>query len=354
MSKKPEGLRYQDCGVNIKKGSQLVNYIKKQTPKIPALFKALSNFGAGFQLDLKEYKNPVLVTSTDGVGTKLKVAFQHNKHNTIGIDLVAMVVNDIICHGAKPLFFLDYFATGKIDLNISKQVMDGIIKGCELAGCALIGGETAEMPGFYQNNEYDLAGFGVGIIDKSHYIDGSAVKIGDSIIGIHSSGLHSNGYSMARDVIFTRMTMDVNTVIQMGDEPESHTIGDILLTPTKIYVNSIMNTYDLYDIHGIANITGGGITENVARILPRGCAARININFWDIPDFFYIIQAHGGISDIEMRKTFNLGIGMVLIVPSNNAQPIMNYLINKCGEQCSLIGEVVRSNKNGKVIFEEI
>jgi len=283
----------------------------------------------------------VLVSSTDGVGTKLKIAFMMKRHDTVGIDLVAMGVNDIIVSGAEPLFFLDYFATGRLDAKIAADVIKGIAKGCREAGCALVGGETAEMPGFYKDGEYDLAGFVVGIAEKGKIIDGRKIKIGDKIIGIASSGLHSNGYSLARKVIIDKLKLNLKSRVKgIGKS-----IGDELLTPTKIYVKTVTALKKEFNIKGIAHITGGGLIKNIPRILPDICKAKIFKDRWQIPSIFQLIQEAGRIEETEMFRTFNCGIGMVIIISKNDAAFVMKRL-RELKEKTFLIGEIEK--RNGK------
>jgi phosphoribosylformylglycinamidine cyclo-ligase len=318
------GITYKKSGVNIDEGERLVKLIKPIAKKTARqeVVAGIGGFGALFGLNLKKYKKPVLVSSTDGVGTKLKIAFMMKRHDTVGIDLVAMGVNDIIVNGAEPLFFLDYFATGRLDAKTAAQVIKGIAKGCRQAGCALVGGETAEMPGFYKDGEYDLAGFAVGIADKGKIIDGRKIKPGDKIIGLASSGLHSNGYSLARKVIFD--TLKLNLKSRVTGLRKS--IGDELLTPTKIYVKTVATLKKEFNIKGIAHITGGGLIENIPRILPGICKAKIFKDSWRLPSIFQIIQKAGSIEELEMLRTFNCGIGMVLIVDGKDADNAIKRL----------------------------
>jgi phosphoribosylformylglycinamidine cyclo-ligase len=290
-----------------------------------------------FSLNMGKYKHPVLVSGTDGVGTKLKVAFMADRHDTIGIDLVAMCVNDIIVQGAEPLFFLDYLATAKLDPAKGASIIKGVSDGCIQAGCALIGGETAEMPGFYTGEEYDMAGFAVGVVEREKIIDGSSITVGNHLIGLSSSGLHSNGYSLARKVIIERMGLDINDEIPgLGK-----TVADELLTPTRIYVRSIMNLLRDFNLSGIAHITGGGLLENIPRVLPNGCKAVVRKDSWQIPEIFKLIQRGGNIDETEMFRTFNCGIGMVIIVPEREADDILIRL-SGLNETAFHIGEVVK------------
>jgi len=298
-------LTYKDTGVNIEAGNMLVRKLKKFLP-------AIGDFSGLFPIDKKKYKSPVLVASTDGVGTKLKIAQLCNKHDTVGIDLVAMSVNDIITCGAKPLFFLDYFATGKLDVKQAQEVIKGIHKGCIQSDCALIGGETAEMPGFYRRGEYDLAGFCVGIVERSEIINNKKIKKGDSVIGLASSGIHSNGYSFVRRVFSGR---------------ELKSLSRTLLTPTRIYVREILSLGPLRKgVKSICHITGGGFYDNISRVLPKGCYARIRKDSWQVPSIFRLMQKKGKVTDREMYRTFNMGIGMVLIVSPDSRRRIMSVL----------------------------
>jgi phosphoribosylformylglycinamidine cyclo-ligase len=330
---------YKDAGVDIEAGNTFVKMIKplvKATTR-PEVLADIGGFGGLFALNTDKYKNPVLVSGTDGVGTKLKLAFLANKHDTIGIDLVAMCVNDIIVQGAEPLFFLDYLATGKLKPEEAVEVVRGIAEGCVQAGCALIGGETAEMPGFYGAGEYDVAGFTVGVVDRDRIIDGSAITVGNKLIGIASSGLHSNGYSLARKVILENMGLQIHDQLPgLGK-----TVAEELLTPTRIYVKSILNLLRDFRINGIAHITGGGLLENIPRVLPGGCKAVINRNSWQLPAIFQLLQKEGNIAPDEMLRTFNCGIGMVLAVPEKDADEVMIRLAG-LNEQAFLIGQVER------------
>jgi phosphoribosylformylglycinamidine cyclo-ligase len=344
-----QGITYKKAGVNIDEGEKLVNLIKPiaRATSRPEVMAGIGGFGALFSLDLKKYKNPVLVSSTDGVGTKLKLAFMLGKHDTVGIDLVAMGVNDVIVSGAEPLFFLDYYATGKLNAKNAAAVIKGIAKGCREAECALVGGETAEMPGFYREGEYDMAGFVVGIVEKDKIIDGSAIKPGDMIIGLASSGLHSNGYSLARKVIFDQLKLKpANRVSGF-----KRNIGEELLTPTRIYVKTVKALQKEFHIRGIAHITGGGLIENIPRILPDHCKAVIKKERWKIPSIFQLLQERGKISQREMFRTFNCGIGMVLIVAKDDAAGVLGKL-KALKEKAFLIGEVEkRGSKEDSILI---
>lgn len=342
MTKK--GLTYTQAGVDISEGNRFVNLIKPMVGKTfrPEVMTGIGGFGAMFELPFTRYREPVLVSSTDGVGTKLKIAFMSDKHDTVGIDLVAMCVNDILVQGAEPLFFLDYFATGALKPEKAAEVVKGIAAGCIEAGCALIGGETAEMPGFYGEGEYDLSGFAVGIVEKAEIVDGSSIESGDVVIGLESSGLHSNGYSLARKVLFDMMGLDVSD--PMG--PNGRSIGDILLTPTKIYVKAVAKLLQRFDVRGMAHITGGGLLENIPRILPKGLNARIVKNSWKPPHIFGFIQNNGSVDEEEMYRVFNNGIGFIIIAPKNEAGGIIESL-EEDGETAWIIGEVTAAEDNG-------
>jgi len=340
-----DSLTYADSGVDIEKANQLVNRIKaiaKSTPR-SGVMGEIGGFGGLFSLNLSNISNPVLVSATDGVGTKLKIAFQMDQHDTIGIDLVAMCVNDIIVQGAKPLFFLDYLAMGSLDNAVAEKILLGIAKGCNDAGCALIGGETAEMPGMYHGGEYDLSGFSVGLVDNDKIIDGSYIRPGHKLIGIASSGVHSNGFSLVRKIFFDKCKHDVHTRI-----PEfGTTLGEELLKPTIIYVASILSMIRDLPIHGLVHITGGGIDENIIRVIPDSCKAIIHKNAWDIPPIFQLLQKEGDVSDTEMQRTFNNGIGMVVVVPEKAADDVMDRL-KALEEKAYFIGEITPRENNEK------
>lgn len=327
-------LSYADSGVSIDAGDELVERIKPLAKKtlIPGVLGSIGGFGALFEIS-KEYKEPVLVSGTDGVGTKLKLAFLLNRHDTVGQDLVAMSVNDILVQGAKSLFFLDYFACGHLDVDTAARVVGGIAKGCELAGCALIGGETAEMPGMYPQGEYDLAGFAVGIVEKSEIIDGSSVKEGDAVIGIASSGPHSNGFSLIRKVV------EVSGKSWETKLPDGRTVADAVMEPTRIYVRQTLEVMKSVTIKGMAHITGGGLLENVPRVLPEGAQAVINAGSWVRPEIFNWLQKEGRIEDKEMYRVFNNGIGLVVIVAKEEAEKTL-AAFNKTGEKAFLIGSI--------------
>ncbi len=336
-------ISYKDAGVDIEKGDAFVQAIKPMVESTfrPEVLTKIGGFAGCLSLNLERYKKPVLVSSTDGVGTKLKIAFLMDCHHTVGIDLVAMCVNDIIVSGAKPLFLLDYFSTSKLDQEKAIRVVDGIVKGCIEAECSLIGGETAEMPGFYQEGEYDLAGFAVGIVEDSQLIDGSSVTVGDKLIGMASSGLHSNGYSLVRKILLEHHRMDLNQRV----EEIGGILGEELIRPTRIYVKAVLNIVRDFDIGGIAHITGGGITGNLPRVIPKGCKAIINRGSWEVPPIFPFLQEKGGVPEDEMLRTFNNGIGMVLIVKSKEAEEILARLLSM-GEKAFVIGEISKAEKD--------
>ena len=333
-------ITYKDAGVDIDAGDLFVQKIKPYVKSTfrPEVLTHIGGFGGLFAL--KKYKNPVLVSGTDGVGTKLKIAFLTHKHDTVGIDLVAMCVNDILVQGAEPLFFLDYFATGRLKPQEHADIVKGIAAGCKQSGCALIGGETAEMPSFYGDDEYDLAGFAVGVVERKKIIDGSKIKPGNALIGLASSGLHSNGYSLVRKVLLEASGYTVNDVIPELGKP----LGDVLLAPTRIYVKTILSLLKEFDIRGMAHITGGGITENTPRMLPKDTAALVRKGTWNIPPIFSLIQQKASIDDDEMYRDFNMGIGMVLAVPAKQADAVMKRA-KKLGEKAYLIGEIVKGKQ---------
>lgn len=339
IKKLNKGLTYKDSGVDINVGNALVETIKpfvKETHDNQVI-GSIGGFGALFALDTLEYKEPILVSATDGVGTKLKFAINHNKHDSIGEDLVAMCANDLIVQGAKPLFFLDYFATAKLELATAVNVIKSIAQGCKLAQCSLIGGETAEMPGMYHNKDYDLAGFCVGVVEKSKIISGQDVKAGDICLGIESSGLHSNGYSLIHKLLESNK-IDVTKPVQYKDL-ESKPLLDYLLEPTKIYVASILDLIKSTEVHAIAHITGGGITENLPRVLPKNTRAEINLKDLFLPPLFSYIQDQGNISDEEMLKTLNCGCGMILVVDKNNVD-ISQKILAKHSLASKVIGKI--------------
>jgi len=332
-----DSLTYADAGVDIDKANKLIGTISEIAKKTSraGVIGEIGGFGGLFSLNLANLDRPVLVSSTDGVGTKLKIAFMLDKHDTVGIDLVAMCVNDILVQGAKPLFFLDYLSLGKLENEQVAEIIKGIGEGCKQANCALLGGETAEMPGFYQDNEYDMAGFAVGIVDNTKIIDGTEVRVGHRLIGIASSGLHSNGYSLVRKICFDRLKLKIDDYV-----PElGQTIGEALLTPTKIYVEPLLSILKDLPIHGLAHITGGGIEDNILRIVPRACQISIQAEIWDVPPIFSFLQQAGNVSDAEMRRTFNNGIGMIAIVPADATADVLQRLEAR-NEKAYLIGEI--------------
>jgi phosphoribosylformylglycinamidine cyclo-ligase len=331
-SQKP--LSYKDAGVDIDAGAALVERIKHVAKKTrrPGVLGGLGGFGALFEIP-SHYKQPVLVSGTDGVGTKLRLAIDLKKHETVGIDLVAMCVNDLVVCGAEPLFFLDYYATGKLDVDIAASVISGIGEGCEQAGCALIGGETAEMPGMYDGDDYDMAGFCVGAVEKTEIIDGSNVRIGDALIGIASSGAHSNGYSLIRKII---AVSGVNPATEML---QGKPLADWLMAPTRIYVKSILRLIRETDVRAIAHITGGGLTENIPRVLPPGTRALINTNSWKKGPLFEWLQQYGNVKPLEMYRTFNCGVGMVICVAPNDIDNTLSMLA-ATGETAFIIGAI--------------
>ena len=343
--KNQESLNYKSAGVDIAAGNELVERIKPiaARTRTAGVMSGLGGFGSMFELPLDRYKNPILVSGTDGVGTKLKLAIDLGIHHTVGIDLVAMCVNDIIVQGAEPLFFLDYFATGKLDVDTAAAVIEGIGKGCELAGAALVGGETAEMPGMYADGEYDLAGFCVGIVEKSKILDGSKVSVGDKLIGIASSGPHSNGYSLIRKIIAHRNSALTDV---FGDK----TLGVALLEPTKIYVKSLLALLEKVPVHAFAHITGGGLTENLPRVLPVGLNANIDLSSWIFPDIFLWLQEQGNVSQADMLTTFNCGIGMIVCVAAEDEKATLEAL-QALGEIVFVIGELVESEGKPEVNY---
>ncbi len=340
-------LTYKSSGVDIEAGNRFVEMIKPlvRSTSRPEVMTDIGGFGGLFALQSGKYKEPVLVSGTDGVGTKLKVAFMSGRHDTVGIDLVAMCVNDIIVTGAEPLFFLDYFATGKLDPESQASVVAGIAEGCRQAGCALIGGETAEMPGFYAEGEYDLAGFAVGVVDKADIIDGSAIKPGDAVVGFASTGLHSNGYSLARKLFFEVLKLKPDTHVPAF----GRTVAEELLTPTRIYVRTVLGLLHDFKVKGLAHITGGGITENLPRVLPEGCRARIKKGSWDIKPVFKYIQEKGGIEEAEMFRDFNMGIGMMAVVDKGTAKKFVEAAVGY-GERAFVVGEITAGAKGVEYI----
>lgn len=332
-------LSYRDAGVDIEAGNALVDRIKPHAKKTvrPGVMAGLGGFGSMFELPLDRYKKPVLVSGTDGVGTKLRLAIESGIHNTIGIDLVAMCANDIVVLGAEPLFFLDYYATSKLDIDVAESVVSGIAEGCLQAGAALVGGETAEMPSMYEDGDYDLAGFCVGIVEKDNAIDGSKVAAGDVLIGLASSGPHSNGYSLIRKVI------EVNNT-NINDEFDGKPLAEHLLAPTRIYVKSLLQLHEKIDIHALSHITGGGLLENLPRVMPEQVNAVIDANSWQRPAIFDWLQDKGNIVDEEMYRTFNNGIGMVVCVAAEDATQTIEIL-EAAGENAAVIGQIEQSDQ---------
>jgi len=334
-----KGLSYRDAGVDIDAGDDLVDRIKPMAKKTmrEGVLAGIGGFGALFEVP-KRYKEPVLVAGTDGVGTKLRLAFEWNRHETIGQDLVAMSVNDILVQGAEPLFFLDYFACGKLTVDTAATVVGGIAKGCELSGCALIGGETAEMPGMYPPGEYDLAGFAVGAVEKSKIITGKTIVPGDVVLAIGSSGAHSNGYSLVRKIIERAGAKPTD---DLGGRP----LGDVVMAPTEIYVKPLLKLISEIDVKGMAHITGGGLVDNVPRVLPENTQAVLHRDSWQMPELFRWLQMKGGVADAEMVRVFNCGIGMVVIVAPAQADPAIKSLTSQ-GLNAWTVGEVVERPKD--------
>ncbi len=335
----PVSLSYKDAGVDIDAGNALVDHVKKiaGATKRPEVLGGLGGFGALCKIP-KKYNEPVLVSGTDGVGTKLRLAIDLKLHHTIGIDLVAMCVNDLIVGGAEPLFFLDYFATGKLNIEIATQVIKGIGDGCQMAGCALVGGETAEMPGMYNGEDYDLAGFCVGVVEQANIIDGSSVQAGDQLIALASSGPHSNGYSLIRKII-EHSGSDLHSSFQ------NSTLGKTLLEPTKIYVKPLLDLFSKIPVKALSHITGGGFTENIPRVLPKEFGANINLQSWQMPKIFNWLQEKGNVAEEEMLRTFNCGVGMVLVVAPQHLDNTLNELKN-AGEIAWHIGHIEKQQAN--------
>jgi phosphoribosylformylglycinamidine cyclo-ligase len=340
-----DSLSYQDAGVDIDAGNRLVERIKPAVARTtrPGVLAGLGGFGALFELPLHRYRQPVLVSGTDGVGTKLKLAIETGRHDTIGIDLVAMCVNDIVVQGAEPLFFLDYYATGKLDVDIATRVIDGIARGCELAGAALVGGETAEMPGLYAAGDYDLAGFSVGIVEKEAIIDGSGVRAGDALIGLASSGPHSNGYSLIRKIL-------ERTHSTLHDTLDGKPLAEWLLTPTRIYVKPLLSLFGTVEVRALAHITGGGLTENLPRVMPSGTRAWIDTGAWQRPAIFDWLQRMGNVNRGEMFRTFNCGIGMVVCVAAADVPRTLEHL-EMSGEIVRVIGRIEAGDGDPSVIL---
>lgn len=335
-------LSYKDAGVDINAGNELVDRIKPHVKRTrrPEVIGGLGGFGALCAIPAK-YKEPILVSGTDGVGTKLRLAIDLHKHNSIGIDLVAMCVNDLIVQGAEPLFFLDYYATGKLDVDVASDVIKGIADGCEQSGCALIGGETAEMPGMYHANDYDLAGFCVGVVEKNEIIDGSEVRVGDALIALASSGPHSNGYSLIRKILEVAKVSAAETLL------EGKPLAEHLLAPTKIYVKSILQLIKRVDVHAIAHLTGGGFWENIPRVLPVHVRAVINEQSWQWPAIFKWLQQNGNVDTHEMYRTFNCGVGMVIALPQEDVETAL-ALLAQTGEKAWVIGQIEHLDEQDK------
>src|SRR5690554_6183269 len=340
-------ISYKDAGVDIDAGNALVDRIKhvaKRTAR-PEVMGGLGGFGALCEIPAG-YKQPVLVSGTDGVGTKLRLAMDLGKHDQIGIDLVAMCVNDLVVWGAEPRFFLDYYATGKLNGDVAANVVTGIGAGCELAGCALVGGETAEMPGMYEGEDYDLAGFCVGVVEQSKIIDGSKVKAGDVLIGVASSGAHSNGYSLLRKILEVK-NVDLNQIV------DGRPLADVAMEPTRIYVKSILELLKQVDVHAMAHITGGGLPGNLPRVLPNGAQAVVNESSWEWPELFKLLQREGGVEQFEMYRTFNCGVGMVLVVDAAEADKTVE-LLNGLGEKAWTMGHIADNAESVEGADEKI
>jgi phosphoribosylformylglycinamidine cyclo-ligase len=335
-------LTYKKSGVDIAEGDRFVDLISPMVKKTfrPEVMTDIGSFNALFRVNTKKYKNPILVSGTDGVGTKLKIAFMMDRHHTVGIDLVAMCVNDILTSGSEPLFFLDYFATGRLNAEKAAEVIKGIVEGCKQANCSLIGGETAEMPGFYPEGEYDLSGFAVGVVEKNRIIDGSKIKKGDAIIGVTSTGLHSNGYSLVRKFFFDIKKLNVNTYIkELGTS-----LGEELLKPTRIYVKAFNAIKDKIGVKGMAHITGGGIPGNLPRIFPIGISAIIREGSWHVPPIFNLIRDMGNVPIEDLRMTFNMGIGYIIVTPESESDKAISIL-KKTGYNSFLIGNIEKGGQ---------
>lgn len=339
-------LDYRQAGVDIEAGNALIERIKPiaSRTRIPGVLAGLGGFGSLFELPAGKYHEPVLVAGTDGVGTKLKLAIETQRHSGVGIDLVAMCVNDLVVQGAEPLFFLDYYATGRLDIEVAAAVIEGIGRGCEQAGCALVGGETAEMPGMYREGDYDLAGFCVGVVEKRKILDGSKVRATDRLIGLASTGPHSNGYSLIRKVLERSGSKPSDKL------PDGTDLMDALMVPTRIYVRALLKLLDELEVHALAHITGGGITENLPRVLPKGCAARIDLSCLPRLEIFEWLSREGGILREEMLRTFNCGVGMIVCVPQDQESEVLKAL-EALGERGFTIGEVVVSDGNPSVLY---
>jgi len=340
---------YKQAGVNIAAGNEAVERMKRHVARTtrPEVIGGLGGFGGLFAMDREKYKEPILVSGTDGVGTKLKVAFAADKHDTVGIDAVAMCVNDIVVQGAEPLFFLDYLAVGTLEPGKVESIVAGVAEGCVQAGCALIGGETAEMPSMYQDGEYDIAGFTVGVVEKSKMIDGSGIRAGDAVIGLASSGVHSNGFSLVRKLLLDSGKYGVNDVVPaLG---EGVTLGEALLAPTRIYVKPVLKLLESVAVRGMAHITGGGFIENIPRVLPSNVNAHIRLGSWPMPPIFGLLRAEGSLTHDDCYRTFNMGIGYVIVVPADEREAAMNAL-TAAGETPYEIGVITEGT--GVVTFE--
>ena len=332
-------INYKDSGVDIDSGNRAVELIKKHVSDtfINGVVGGIGLFSGGFSLDeFKDMKSPTLLASTDGVGTKLLIAQAMDRHNTVGIDLVAMCVNDLICQGARPLFFLDYIGADRIVPEKIEQIVEGIAKGCKETDCAIIGGETAELPGMYSKDEYDLAGFSVGIVDRDKIITGEEITEGNTVIGLKSSGLHSNGYSLARKIFYEELKCSNDTEIN------GYKVGEMLLEPTKLYVRTVLKLIDEFNVLGIANITGGGFIENIPRIIPEGYGVEINLGTWEKPEVIKIIEESGLVSREELYRTFNMGIGMVVIVKDEDAEKVTEFINENTTDKAYIIGKITK------------
>lgn len=340
------GITYKDAGVDISAGNEAVSQMKAQVKRTfrPEVLTDLGSFAGLFALDVNKYRQPVLVSGTDGVGTKLRLAMLTGIHDTVGIDAVAMCVNDILVQGAEPLFFLDYLAVGKLSSEKVTAIVKGVAEGCLQAGCALIGGETAEMPGFYGDDEYDIAGFAVGVVDREKIVNGSSIRVGDAIIGLPSTGLHSNGFSLARKVLLEIAELQVEDYV----EELGQTIGEAMLIPTRIYVKDILPLLSKYSIKGMAHITGGGLVENLPRVFPAGVQAMIDLQSWRVPTIFQLIQRLGGVETREMRRVFNMGVGFCLIVEQGE----VNQILADC-PGAFVMGEIIPGNNQVHFMGEE-
>lgn len=348
-SKNGSSTTYASAGVDIDKANEFVNAVKKIAARTPrtGVMGEIGGFGGLYSLKTDDYEHPVLVSSTDGVGTKLKIAFMMDKHDTVGIDLVAMCVNDVIVQGAKPLFFLDYLAMGSLDVAVAEALVEGIAEGCRQAQCSLIAGETAELPGIYNENEYDLAGFAVGVVDNDKIVDGSEIRGGHKLVGFASSGLHSNGYSLVRKICFDILKLEIDAYVPELGKP----LGEELLCPTRIYTETVMRLIKDLPIHGMAHITGGGIVENLLRVIPAACSIVLYRGSWEVPPIFRFLQEAGRVDEKEMMRTFNNGIGLIAVVPEKTAQEIIER-VSGMKEKACIIGEVVQRRKSDKSRFQ--